>query len=309
MEPPATHLVSIIIPCYNYAHFLAEAIESALAQSYASFEVIVIDDGSTDETRAVVARFPQIRYFHQVNSGLPAARNTGLRESKGDYVVFLDADDKLLPAALEAGVSALEDDADAAFVWGYTQLISSDGWPLPTELFLQYEDRDCYLWLLRRNYIWNPGAVMYRRAVFDAVGDFDTSLTSCEDYELYLRIARKHRIACHGRLVVEYRMHGDNMSRNSARMLDTVLAVMRSQNSHVARSERHSRAHREGIKFKRKLYGLRLMREIYRHVRRQQNLTHALRSFRTLVRYYPRGMFILMWRLPKKLHRVARRRR
>ncbi len=94
-------MISVIIPCYNQAHFLYEAIESVLAQTHHDFEIIVVDDGSTDSTAEVAAGHPDVRYVRQPNRGVATARNTGLRESEGEYLVFLDADDHLLPAALE----------------------------------------------------------------------------------------------------------------------------------------------------------------------------------------------------------------
>ena len=97
-----TPLVSVVIPCYNQAHFLGEAIESVFKQTYKHFEIVVVDDGSTDNTSEVARRYSGIRCIEQVNQGLSAARNTGIRESKGEYLVFLDADDRLYPIALEA---------------------------------------------------------------------------------------------------------------------------------------------------------------------------------------------------------------
>src|ERR671914_179204 len=94
-------LVSVVIPCYNQAHFLGEAIESVLAQNYPHFEVVVIDDGSTDNTSEVASRYPGVRCIRQENQGLAGARNTGIRHSSGSYLVFLDSDDRLLPDALD----------------------------------------------------------------------------------------------------------------------------------------------------------------------------------------------------------------
>src|SRR3712207_4601210 len=108
-EPTEKPLVSIVIPCYNQAHFLGEAIESVLAQTYPHFEVVVVDDGSTDNTEAVAARYPGVRCIRQENQGLAAARNTGIRRSNGSYLVFLDADDRLLPNALEVGLKHLKE--------------------------------------------------------------------------------------------------------------------------------------------------------------------------------------------------------
>ena len=95
-------LVSVVIPCFNQARFLGAAIASALAQTHTPVEVVVVDDGSTDDTAAVTARFPGVRYVRQENAGLSAARNTGLGKSRGAYLAFLDADDVLLPRAAES---------------------------------------------------------------------------------------------------------------------------------------------------------------------------------------------------------------
>ncbi len=181
-------LVTVVIPCYNQAHFLGEAIESVLSQSYPNFEIIVVDDGSTDKTSEVASRYQEVRLVRQENQGLPGARNTGMGHSRGEYVVFLDADDRLLPEALEVGVKELGAHPKCAFVFGYHNNIATDGSPLPTS-HPPHNEPDQYLALLHRCYI-RMHAVMYRRAVFDSVGGFDTSLSASEDYDMYLRITR-----------------------------------------------------------------------------------------------------------------------
>src|SRR5882672_136402 len=125
-------MISIVIPCYNQAHFLAEAIESVLAQIWPADEIIVVDDGSTDNPGQVAARYPQVRCIRQENQGLPGARNTGLRESHGDYLVFLDADDRLTPQALAVGMQHLNARPECVLVAGHYQNIAADGTPLPT---------------------------------------------------------------------------------------------------------------------------------------------------------------------------------
>src|SRR5215204_1328714 len=120
-------LVSVVIPCYNQAHFLGEAIESVLAQSYPNFEIIVVDDGSPDNTSEVAASYPRVRLVRQENQGLSAARNSGLARSEGEYVVFLDADDRLLPGALQAGLECFEAHPKCAFVYGRCSRIRRDG--------------------------------------------------------------------------------------------------------------------------------------------------------------------------------------
>src|ERR687898_2245292 len=123
-------LVTVVIPCYNQAHFLGEAIESVLSQSYEHFEIIVVDDGSTDETSEVASRYEGVRLIRQENRGLAGARNRGLEEAKGEYVVFLDADDRLLPGALEAGLGCFEAHPECAFVFGNSRRIPEGGTPL-----------------------------------------------------------------------------------------------------------------------------------------------------------------------------------
>src|ERR1051325_1413095 len=125
-------LISVIIPCYNQGHYLAQAIDSALDQLYPSLEVIVVDDGSTDGTPLVAASYPAVRLVRQPNSGLAAARNRGLADCRGTYVVFLDADDRLEPGALRAGASRLDSLPECAFVYGHVRLIDADGSPLST---------------------------------------------------------------------------------------------------------------------------------------------------------------------------------
>src|SRR5688572_30244041 len=97
-------LVTVVIPCYNHGRYLGEAIDSVLRQTWAQVEIIVVDDGSTDDTAQVAGRYDRVRYVHQANSGLAAARNAGARAGSGGHFVFLDADDRLTPAAIESGM-------------------------------------------------------------------------------------------------------------------------------------------------------------------------------------------------------------
>ncbi len=238
-------LVSVVIPCFNHARFLAEAIASALAQTYAPVEIVVVDDGSTDDTAAVAARFPGVRYVHQENRGLAAARNTGLRESRGGYLVFLDADDRLLPRALEAGMQRLEPSPACAFVSGHFRYVDSDG-VLESEDVRPSIPADPYLAFLRGNYIGMHATVLYRRAPHEAARGFDVSLPACEDYDLYLRLAAEFPVLRHDEVVADYRQHAGNMSRDLTLMLPTVLAVLRRQWPRARRSAVHRRGYRAG---------------------------------------------------------------
>src|SRR5215203_2741551 len=148
-------LVSVVIPCHNQARFLADGVESVLAQRYRPVEIIVVNDGSTDDTAEVAARYPEVRHIVQDNRGLAEARNRGLLHSRGALLVFLDADDRLLPHALGRGAALLAADPALGFVAGQSRFIASDGSPLPTGQPAR-PPGDGYLSLLRRNSIRNP---------------------------------------------------------------------------------------------------------------------------------------------------------
>ena len=239
-------LISVIIPCYNHAHFLGDAIASTLGQEGVECEVIVVDDGSTDDTPRVAASYPGVRYVRQRNSGLSAARNTGLRAATGGYLVFLDADDRLLPGGLAAGVAALAQAPEAAFAYGGHVNVDSSGRPLPPSPTVPL-GIDPYATLLRLNCVFNPGAVMYRRWIFDRLDGFDTRLTAAEDYDLYLRIAREFRIVSHPAVVVEYRRHTASMSSDLARMLRNTLRVVRAQRPWALTTRERRLAWRDGM--------------------------------------------------------------
>jgi hypothetical protein len=240
-EPGEMALVSVVIPCFDQAGFLGEAIESVLAQTYPHFELIVVDDGSHDNTAEVAGRYPGVRVLRQENQGLPAARNAGLNASSGDFVTFLDADDRLKPRALEIGLQTLRAHPDCAFVSGQVELTGHDGSLLRAAQHL-IVDRDHYRVLLQGNPILSPATVMYRRQAFDVVGGFDPKLAACEDYDLYLRLTRRFQAYTHDECVAEYRHHGDNMHRDPARMLVGALAALRKQRKHARRAVPDRRA-------------------------------------------------------------------
>ena len=284
-------LISVVIPCYNQAHYLGEAIESVLAQSYPYFEIVVIDDGSTDSTAEVAGRYPGVSCIRQENQGLSEARNTGLRHSGGEYVVFLDADDRLLPEALQAGIECLKTNPECAVTFGHYRLIASDG------SFLKQRrqpvvGKDSYAALLQRNYIGVPAVVMYRRAVFASVGGFDSSVDASADADMYLRIARRFAVCGHEKVVADYRQHGVNMSGNPARMLRASLTVLRKQRRHVKGNNKYEEAYKAGTRNRRWRYGDRLVEEVRAHAR-EREWKRALEGILVLVRYYPQGIALL----------------
>ena len=244
----AGDLVSVVIPSYNHARFLGEAIESVLGQSYPNFELTVVDDGSTDKSSEIVKRYRSVQYVYQQNAGPSVARNTGLSRSSGKHIVFLDADDRLLPDALKTGVRRISENANYAFVAGHCRVIDSNGSILDSPR--QYHvDRDHYLELLRGgNFIWCPATVLYRRATLAAEGGFDPK-QRVEDYELYLRITRKYPVLCHDEVVAEYRQHRATRSREVLDVQRAALATHASQWNFIKADKRLSEAYIAGRHF------------------------------------------------------------
>lgn len=289
MSTRSQPLVSIVIPCYNQARFVAEAVESALAQTYAPVEAIVVDDGSTDDTARVAVRYPPVQYMHQRNGGAPRARNAGLRASRGDLVLFLDADDRLLPDAVTKGVAALDAHPDWAFVTGHVRLIAADG-ALEGTPPQDHADGNQFVALLRSNYIWTPGAVLYRRSVLESAGPFDPSARASADYELNIRIARQHAIGCHHDLVLEYRRHDANMSEDIGEMLRSAVSVRRAQRKFVTGNPGAERAWKAGLDIVRADFGERLLDRVKHDVRTRGQRARAILGVMRLAQYYPAGL-------------------
>src|SRR5437763_3156400 len=225
-------LVSVIIPCYKQADFLPEAIESALSQRHRPIEVIVVDDGSPDNTAEVVARYPQVRYLRQENRGLGGARNTGFRVSKGEYILFLDADDRFTPDAAAAHLSCFANHPEAGFVVGDIDNIALDGSYLGSPRFPLLEG-SVYEDAMKVNHVANSIAVMWRRSVFEQLGGFRPSCSPAEDIELLLRAARYFQTAHHRATVEQYRRYPNTLSRKGELMLPAIRRIMRLQDEVV----------------------------------------------------------------------------
>jgi glycosyltransferase involved in cell wall biosynthesis len=280
-------LVSVVIPCFNQAHFLGEALESVLAQGYGRIEAMVVDDGSTDNTRSIAERYPGVHYRRQANQGAAAARNTGIAESRGELLVFLDADDRLLSWAVETGVSALRKDGALACAVGACRDIGPGGEALgaPEQLLVH---RDHYLALLRSCFILSGSSVLFSRWCLEAVGGFDRSYPAGDDYDLYLRIAKRFPLHCHGRVVTEYRRHANSLTGDSIRTLRGELGALRAQRSGV-RGRRERAALRSGRRRARRAHGAVLRRRLFEQARRRQ-WGGASRSARALLRSRPTAL-------------------
>ena len=293
MTFPLRPVVSVVIPCYNQGRFLRDAVDSALQQTYPAVEVIVVDDGSADDTASVARTYAAVRYIEQRNKGAPAARNAGLRESRGDYLVFLDADDRLLPNAIATGIECLAAHPDWAFVIGHVRLVNQDGSPAGVPPH-EHVGHNPYLELLRSNYIWTPGVVMYRRFVFDRLCAFDTSAGGSADYEMNIRIARRFAFGCHHQVILEHRRHGANMSADVGRMLESAVSVRRSQRRYVRNDQAAEQAWKAGIEIVQADFGGRLIDQVKTDLRVAGRRARALRGVWSLLRYYPAGVMRIM---------------
>jgi glycosyltransferase involved in cell wall biosynthesis len=236
--------ISVVVNAYNQAHFLGEALDSVLAQKHKADEIIVIDDGSNDTPQVIANRYADVRFVGQSNQGLAAARNAGLNAATSELIVFLDADDRLLPNALESGIAALANKPECAFAFGGHRRIDIYGSPIGNDI--QPPAATGYYELLYGNQIGMHATVVYFRRPLLEAGGFDVNLACGEDYDVYLRLAQRYPIAVHRDVVAEYRRHGENMSNNAHRMLFWVLKIHDRQWPQASKDPRLAEAWRQG---------------------------------------------------------------
>lgn len=212
--------ISVIIPTYNRADLLEIAVQSVLSQQGATFEVIVVDDGSTDGTyerlQEWAKRHQAVRVLHQPNSGRSVARNLGLQHARGQWLMFLDSDDVLMPDALAALLARAAECPTAAVVAGGTLAIAADGSPMQKGSALPTGQGWAYPHLIRRFY-FSMGSYIIKRSTVNAVGGFDRALEPCEDFDFCLRASLGTTAAWMGRPVLQIRTHVGNSSAAATR--------------------------------------------------------------------------------------------
>lgn len=282
-------LVSIILPTYNHAHYLPESIGSVLSQSYGHRELIVVDDGSCDNTQAVVQRCSDgsVRYVSQRNRGLASARNRGLSEARGEFVAFLDADDRLLPHHLNVSVAALQHHPGVAFVCGDLRTFGS-----PNDFVHVHAcspSPDHFASVLRGCFIVNVGACLFRRSALLAVGAFDETRRACEDWDIFFRLLRQFSLHCHHTVVLEYRRSPGQMSRDFGFMLGASMLVLRNQRKYARSRKEYAEAYEEGLADILRYYGDPAADALRLALRRLRCL-EAARLGVCLLRWYPAGL-------------------
>jgi len=213
--------VSVIVPAKNAAAYIGEAIDSALLQGGVS-EIIVVDDGSTDGTEAIVRAFsdPRLRLMRNEGSGVSAARNLGVGNARGDWLVFLDADDRLRPGAIATLLAAAEIAPRAVLVYGDYNTIDSAGRTIGRRDLLKGRQKPSGNVLERLasgNFIVNGGIMLVRADAFRAIGGFDVSLRYCEDWHCWCRLAATGEFAYVPKLLLDYRLHTANTMNAAVR--------------------------------------------------------------------------------------------
>lgn len=229
--------ISVVIPTYNCARYLAGAIESVLSQTYPAGEILVVDDGSTDDTEAVMAAYlPHVHYISQANAGPSAARNHGIREASGEVVGFLDADDTWHPHTLSRVVQCFDANPSVALVTADKEVIDCVGavkdaswWSRHglAETLYGFGCRpipQAFALLLQTNFV-NTSLAFVRRSALERSGLFDETIRFGEDWELWLRIVARDSVACIPEVLGQYRVHDANVTRATEAMLQDLVRV------------------------------------------------------------------------------------
>jgi glycosyltransferase involved in cell wall biosynthesis len=205
--------VSVIVPTYNRASWLEETLRSVVSQTFKDFELIVIDDGSIDNTSQIMQSFPDAQYFNmEKNSGVSRARNLGLDHAKGEFICFLDSDDLWDERKLEVQLHWMENNIDSQVCYTNEIWIRNGVRVNPMNKHRKYTG-DIFRYCLALCIV-SPSSVMLRKELFDKVGNFDESLPACEDYDLWLRIAVKNTFHfIEEPLIIKRGGHADQLSR------------------------------------------------------------------------------------------------
>lgn len=224
--------VSVVITAYNRAEYLEEAVRSVMRQTFQDFEIIVVDDGSTDNTRELISKLanPKIRYIYQSNQGTGAARNTGLRHSRGRFIAILDADDVWLPEKLEMQIKAFKDNPKAGLVYTNMYFFGAMEPDTPETFFdlLQWPPpRGDVLENMVVRSFGHPSTQLIRKEVFDVTGPFDEKLPYCDDYDMLIRTAAYFEFDVINVPLVKYRIHPGQISRNAEHVLQDHLTVFK----------------------------------------------------------------------------------
>ena len=214
--------VTVVIPAYNAMRYLPETMETALAQTFTDFEVLVVNDGSTDHTAEWISQVtdPRVRIVSQENKGLAGARNTGIAHAKGEYIAYLDADDLWEPTKLEKQVRCLDENPEVGLVYTWTALADQYG-KSTGRVISSHAEGNVWQELIEFNMVCCGSTPLIRRSCFDVVGLFSPDVSPSDDWDMWLRIANKFAFGVVKEALIRYRQHPSNSSKNFQLMLDT----------------------------------------------------------------------------------------
>ena len=295
-DPPP--LVSIVVPCFirgaRDLELLHETLATIDAQTWRNYEVRVVDDGSSHEFGGVAENHALTTIVRQANAGSAAARNRGIEQSRGEYFIFLDADDHLLPSALEVGLQQLTSKTACGFAVGPHEEMTYEGQPVPWIVPAVRSAEDLYIALLAFDwYIIPPSSVMFRRAVVERLGGFRDPW-GADDLDFYLRAARLFPAVCYqSPAVTRYRRYSASSSRDGERMLHSIRQVYRRQWPYVAGNEAAERAYHTGLTRLTAIFTDCLVENIDDRVRARE-WRRALRSAAALARERPRRLLTIV---------------
>lgn len=207
--------VSVVIPTYNHARYLSDALDSVLNQSYPNLEVLVIDDGSKDGTAERVKPYrSKINYIYKENGGTSSALNLGLSLATGEYICWLSADDVFLEGKVSKQVGLMESDSNLGFSYTSFVVIDANGKKQYTVNSAYFSDRREMVIKLMEGCFINGSSVMMRSSALKHIGNFDESLPQAHDYDLWFRFLRHYSCGFLNEPLLAYRWHGENMSQN-----------------------------------------------------------------------------------------------
>lgn len=220
-------LISVIIPAYNAERTIEETIKSVQQQTFTDFEIIVINDGSQDRTLELVERVedPRLKVLSYNNSGLPTARNRGISHATGEYIAFLDADDLWTPDKLEAQLAALQKSPEAGVAYSWTNFMDEKGESFRVGEPIWFEG-NVYAELLNWNFIASGSNPLIRKKAIESVGEFDSTLRSCEDWDFWLRLAARWAFVVVPKPQILYRLSSGTMSSKINVMEEAHLIVV-----------------------------------------------------------------------------------
>ncbi len=274
--------ISVIIPAYNAEKTIQETIESVLNQTFPDFELIIINDGSTDKTLEIISNLSdsRIKVFSFPNSGAQKSRNRGISLATGEYLSFIDADDLWTPEKLELQRKALKNNPEAGVAYSWTDYIDESGHVLYPG-FHRSPQGDIYPFLLVKNYLENGSNPLINRQALSEIGGFDESLRGGQDWDLYLRLAARYKFVSVPRVQILYRLSPESISSNILRQESACLLVLSRAFSNAPTSlqsiKKQSLSH---------LYFYLTLKALQKPLTRQKGMI-AARYFRLAIYYDP----------------------